>query len=246
MMRTANPALNNKTFGNETIIGTQKMTLDGTVNKCFILLFCVMATAYYTWNQFFLGYSSQVTGLMALGGIAGFILAIITTFKKSAAPITAPLYALSQGLFLGGFSAILEQSYPGIVIQAVALTFGTLFCLLTAYKSKLIQATENFKLGVTAATGGIFFAYLASFILGFFGIQIPGIFGNGGIGILFSAFVVVIAALNLVLDFDFIENASEGNNPKYMEWIGAFGLIVTLIWLYIEILRLLVKLREQK
>ena len=140
-----------------------------------------------TWNQVFLGYSEQVNGLMALGGLAGFIL-LITVFKKSAAPITTPLYALSQGLFLGGFSAILEQSYPGIVIQAVALTFGTLFCLLSAYKSKLIKATENFKLGIYAATGGIGFVYLASFILGFFGIQIPGIFGNGGIGILFSLF----------------------------------------------------------
>ena len=245
-MRTSNPILNNKTFQQHTISNSaENMTLNGSVNKSFILLFCVLLSASYTWGQFFNGNTASVSGLMIIGGIAGFILALVTIFKKTAAPITAPLYALCQGLFLGGISATLEQSYPGIVIQAVALTFGTLFCLLSAYKTKLIQATENFKLGIFAATGSIALIYLVSFILGFFGIQIPAIFGAGPIGILFSLVVVTIAALNLVLDFDFIEKGAEQNLPKYMEWVGAFGLMVTLIWLYIEILNLLVKLRSQ-
>lgn len=246
MMRTSNPALNAKTFRPQSIGEMDKsMTLDGTVNKSFILLFCVLLSASYTWQQFFLGNGAAVSGLMIMGAIVGFVLALVTIFKNTLAPYTSPLYALCQGLFLGGLSATLEQSYPGIVIQAVALTFGTLFCLLSAYKTKLIQATENFKLGVFAATGAIALIYLVSFILGFFGIQIPGIFGAGPVGILFSLVVVGIAALNLVLDFDFIERGAEHNLPKYMEWVGAFGLMVTLIWLYIEILNLLVKLRNQ-
>jgi uncharacterized YccA/Bax inhibitor family protein len=159
--------------------------------------------------------------------------------------VTAPIYAVLEGLFLGGISAIFEMSYPGIVIQAVALTFGTLFCLLAAYKSRLIKVTENFKLGIVAATGAICLIYLVSIIMGFFGASIPMIHSSGPLGIGFSLFVVTIAALNLVLDFDFIERGSEMGAPKYMEWYGAFGLVVTLVWLYIEILRLLSKLRRR-
>ena len=150
-----------------------------------------------------------------------------------------------EGLFLGGISAIFEAQFSGIVIQAVGLTFGTLFCLLMVYKSGLIKATENFKLGIASATGAIFLVYLVSMILGFFGVQMPFIHESGIIGIGFSIFVVVIAALNLVLDFDFIENGSQMGAPKYMEWYAAFGLMVTLVWLYIEILRLLTKLRSR-
>ncbi len=147
---------------------------------------------------------------------------------------------------LGALSAILEARFPGIVIQAVGLTFGTAAALLIVYTSRLIKVTQNFRMGIFAATGGIALVYLATFILGFFGIEVPYIHGSGLIGIGFSVFVVVIAALNLVLDFDFIENASaSGQAPKYMEWYGAFGLLVTLIWLYIEILRLLSKLRSR-
>ena len=162
------------------------------------------------------------------------------------AGVTGPLYALCEGLFLGGISAVLERQYPGIVPQAVALTFGTLFCLLLAYKSRLINPSENFKLGIVAATGGICVVYLLSIILGFFGIHFSLIHGSGPAGILFSGFVVVIAALNLVLDFDFIEDACARGMPKYMEWYAAFGLIVTLVWLYVEILRLLSKLRDRR
>jgi len=182
---------------------------------------------------------------MGLGFILGLIMAFITCFKPAWSPTTAPIYCLFEGLFLGGFSAFINAAYPGIPLLAVSLTFGILFSLLMAYKSGWIQATENFKLGVVAATGGIFLVYLVSFILSFFGGGIPFIHSSGLIGIIFSFFVVGIASLNLVLDFDFIEQGSEDGAPRYMEWYAAFGLMVTLIWLYIEIVRLLVKLRSR-
>jgi len=169
---------------------------------------------------------------------------MITVFKTQAAPYTAPIYALLEGLFLGGVSAMFEARMPGVAIQAVGLTFGTLFCMLAAYRSGLIKATEKFKLGVVAATGGICLLYVVNMVLGMFGRPIGFIHESGTVGILFSAFVVVIAALNLVLDFDFIERGAEQGAPKYMEWYGAFGLLVTLIWLYLEILRLLGKSRN--
>ena len=160
--------------------------------------------------------------------------------------VTAPIYAILEGLFLGGISAVFESRFPGIVIQAVALTFGVLFCLLAAYTTRLIKVTQNFRLGVVAATGGIVIIYAISFIGGLFGLNVPYIHESGIIGIGFSLFVVVIAALNLVLDFDFIESGVEQGAPKYMEWYAAFGLLVTLVWLYLEILRLLAKLRGRR
>jgi uncharacterized YccA/Bax inhibitor family protein len=171
---------------------------------------------------------------------------MVTIFKKTWSPVTAPIYAVCEGAFLGGISAMFEMQYPGIVFQAIVGTFGTLFALLAAYRSGLIKATENFKLGVVAATGGIAFIYILSIILGLFKIQIPYIHESGTIGILFSVFVVIIAALNLVLDFDFIENGERVGAPKYMEWYAAFGLLVTLVWLYLEMLRLLTKLRSNR
>ena len=245
MMRTANPALNKKTFENTSYMSSTEntMTLQGTVNKTgFLLTFLILAAAW-TWNLYFESNNpASVTPWLIGGLLGGFIVALITTFKKHLSPITAPIYAVLEGLFLGSLSALFESRFPGIVVQAVGLTFGTLFALLMAYRSGLIKATENFKLGVTAATGGICLLYIISFVLSFFGTSIPYIHQSGIIGIGFSMFVVVIAALNLVLDFDFIENASKSNAPKYMEWYGAFGLLVTLVWLYIEILRLLSKL----
>ncbi len=222
------------------------MTISGTVNKTAILLGLVVISALFMWNKVY-GLENPAAYFPWLIGssIAGLVIAMITIFKKTVAPITAPLYALVEGVVVGVLSAFFETIYPGIVFQATLLTFGTLFALLTAYKSGLIRATENFKLGVAAATGGIFLIYLASFILGFFGVSVPFIHESGWIGIGFSLFVVVIAALNLVLDFDFIENGAKAGAPKYMEWYGAFGLLVTLIWLYIEMLRLLAKLRSR-
>lgn len=259
MMRTANPALNDKAFRQGTGVATGgSMTLQGTVNKSFFLLALLVISASWVWGKITQpslvydemggmtqGIPPAVSGIMMAGVFGGMIVGFITIFKKEWAGVTAPLYAVLEGLFLGGISAIFELSYPGIVIQAVALTFGTLFCLLAAYKSGVIKPTENFKLGIVAATGAIALIYFVSIIMGFFGTTIPMIHSSGPVGIGFSLFVVTIAALNLVLDFDFIERGSEMGVPKYMEWYAAFGLLVTLVWLYIEILRLLAKLRRR-
>ncbi|MBN2468205.1 MAG: Bax inhibitor-1/YccA family protein [Deltaproteobacteria bacterium] len=248
-MRTANPALNSKTFTDLAgpVEMTESMTIQGTVNKTLLMLVLVMLSASYTWKLFFAsGNPAAVMPWLMGGTIGGFIVAIATVFKKQWAPITAPLYAVLEGLALGAISSVFEAQFPGIVIQAVALTFGTLLCLLFAYKSGLIKVTENFKLGVVAATGGIVVIYFFSFVLGFFGVNIPYIHESGLIGIGFSLFVVVVAALNLVLDFDFIEEGAARGVPKFMEWYAAFGLMVTLIWLYLEILRLLAKLRSRR
>jgi len=243
MIRSSNPALNSKTFEHNGPV-TEKMTLNGTTTKTLILLMLVMFAASKTWAMFLDG-NPNLTLFMIGGLIGGLIFAIITIFKKTWSPVTAPIYALLEGLALGGISAFFEQMYPGIVIDAVFLTFGTLFALLMAYKSGMIKATENFKLGIVAATGGIMLIYVINFIMSFFGSQIPLIHESGTFGILFSLFVVTIAALNLVLDFDFIENGVKAGAPKYMEWYASFGLIVTLVWLYLEILRLLAKLRNR-
>lgn len=247
MMRTANPALNDKIFQHVGATGSAEvMTLQGTVNKTGMMLLLLIASAAYTWNLFLEQNMASLYVWMMVGVIGGLIVAIVTVFKKEWSPITAPLYAVLEGFALGGISAILESSYEGIVIQAVSLTFGTAGCLLIAYKSGVIKVTENFKLGIFAATGGIALIYMIGWIMSFFGSGIPYIHENGLIGIGFSLVVVVIAALNLVLDFDFIEKGAEHGAPKFMEWYAAFGLMVTLIWLYIEILRLLAKLNSRK
>jgi uncharacterized YccA/Bax inhibitor family protein len=248
-MRTANPTLNEKVFTAFGGIrpGVDTMTIQGAVNKTGILLVLVLITAGFTWNLYAAsGNPAAVAPWLWGGAIGGFVVALITAFKTSWSPVTAPIYALLEGLVLGGLSAIFEAGYPGIVFQAVGLTIGTLGALLLAYKVGLIRATPTFKKVIIAATGGIFLLYLTSFVLGFFGIQIPGIFEAGGAGILFSGFVVIVAALNLVLDFDLIERGAAQGAPKYMEWYGAFALMVTLIWLYIELLRLLSKLRSRR
>jgi uncharacterized YccA/Bax inhibitor family protein len=249
-MRSSNPALNTKTFeqyGRVSATSSEVMTIDGTVNKTGILLLIVIASAFFVWRMYFTTQNPAAISPWMLGGaIGGLIVAIITAFKKAWSPITAPLYAALEGLFLGGVSAFYEARFHGIVIQAVVLTFGTALALLMAYKSRIIQATQNFKLGVAAATGGIFLLYLASFILSFFKINIGFIHSNGLFGIIFSLAVVAIAALNLVLDFDFIEQGAAHGAPKFMEWYGAFGLMVTLVWLYLEILRLLGKARSRR
>ncbi len=245
MMRSGNPTLGAHTFeGLYSAARDDRMTLQGTVNKVTIMLCLLVMTSLYTWNLHFSG-SPSVMMLTMVGSFGGLIVAFATVFKKTWAPVTAPLYAILKGLALGGISSYFEALYPGIVIQAVGLTFATFFCLLGAYKSKMIEPTENFKLGLAAATGGIFLVYLFSFVAGFFMSSPLPIFGSGLIGIGFSLVIVVIAALNLVMDFDFIEQGCEKGAPKYMEWYGSFGLMVTLIWLYIEILHLLAKLQRR-
>ena len=247
MMRTSNPALNDNVFRDASRAGlAQAMTIEGTVNKTFLLLFLVFLSASMVWTKVMQSSLGSAGLLILIGSLGGFVAGLVTIFKKEWAAVTAPLYAILEGLLLGGLSAHFELQFPGIVIQTVSLTFAALFCLLTAYKSGLIKVTENFKLGVAAATGAICLIYFADLILGFFRIHIPMIYSYGIAGIIFSVFVVGIAALNLVLDFDFIEHGAAMGAPKYMEWYGAFGLIVTLIWLYLEILRLLSKLRSRR
>jgi uncharacterized YccA/Bax inhibitor family protein len=243
-LRSGNPALTADTFTRvPPLVGHDSMTIAGTVNKTAMSLAVLLVAAMFVWGK---GAQGQLPMFWVWGGvIGGFVVAMATTFKPVWAPYTTPLYAALEGVALGGISYVFEQMYPGIVAQAVFLTFGTLGALLFAYRSGIIRATENFKLGVFAATGGIGLVYLLSFVLGFFGISVPLIHSSGTFGILFSVFVVVIAALNLVLDFDFIEQGAERGAPKYMEWYGAFGLMVTLVWLYLEILRLLAKLQSR-
>ena len=251
-MRSGNPALKENTFldlnSGTVVTGTgTAMTLNGTVNKTAFLLVLTLAGALYTWNLFFA--SNGTANLMPyilVGAIGGFVVAMVTIFKKTWAPVTAPLYAGLEGVFIGAISAMFELKFPGIVMQAVGLTFGTLAALLMAYRSGLIKVTENFKMGVVAATGAIFLLYLVNIGMRMFGLEGMGFIHDSGLlGIGFSAVVVVIAALNLVLDFDFIEKGVEQNAPKYMEWYAAFGLLVTLIWLYLEMLRLLSKLQSR-
>ncbi len=249
LMRTSNPALSSDAFRTGEATFGESMTVSGTVNKTGILLILCVATAAWTWNRFFNAPPEEAMQTMgpalAIGGIGGFIVAIVTIFKKEWAGITAPIYALLEGLVLGGISAMLETRYHGIAIQAVSLTFGTLLIMLLAYRSGLIKVTERLRLGIVAATGGIAVFYFLQFILGFFGVHFTAINGSSPIGIGFSLIVVAVAALNLVLDFDLIENGARVGAPKYMEWYGAFALMVTLIWLYFEILRLLSKFRSR-
>ena len=238
LFRSSNPALSSKTFDDISQSTGNVMTIDGTVNKIALSLFILLAFGYMTFRM-------EMTGLIFIGFICGFIVAIITMFKKSWSPVTTPVYAALEGLALGGISFVFNSMYEGIVFQAVFLTLAILFTLLFAYKTKLIKPTENFKLGVVAATGGIFVVYMVGFIMSFFGSGLPVLdIGNSSfMSIGFSLLVVIIASLNLVLDFDFIEQGAEQGAPKYMEWYAAFGLMITLVWLYIEILHLLAKLR---
>jgi uncharacterized YccA/Bax inhibitor family protein len=243
LMRTSNPVLSEKQFRGVAVSG-ERMTVQGTANKTGLLLLCAIATAAWTWHVA-LEAQSPAAALpwLWIGTIGGFVCALITVFKKEWSPVTAPAYALLEGLALGGISAVLEVRFPGIAIQSVSLTFGTLLVLLLAYRSGLIPVTQNFRLGIVAATGGVMVFYLLQFVLGFFGVHFNAVNGSGPLGIGISLIIVAIAALNLVLDFDFIETGARMGAPKYMEWYGAFGLMVTLVWLYLEILRLLTKLR---
>jgi uncharacterized YccA/Bax inhibitor family protein len=254
LIKTSNPALSADTFRNlagsqygGTIDASARMTLSGTVNKTGILLICALATAAWTWNDFLQARDiNDVTGRLMIGSIGGLIFAFVTIFKKEWSAITAPIYALLEGLVLGGVSAMFDIRYPGIAIQAVSLTFGTLFVLLFLYRTGIIRVTQKFRLGIIAATGGIMLFYFAEMLLGFFGVHFVAINGSGPIGILFSLVIVGVAALNLVLDFDFIEQGVTFGAPKYMEWYGAFGIMVTLVWLYLEMLRLLSKINSRR
>lgn len=244
-MRSSNPMLREDTFSSFGGSGAvaSVMTLQGTVFKTGVLLVLTAATAIYSWNA----PQNLQFPLMIGGAIAGLVLCLTCSFKPAWSPVLAPLYALAEGLFLGVLSSIYQGQYAGVPQQALLATFGTLASLLVAYSTGMIKATENFKLGVVAATGGICLMYLLAFVLSLFGMPMSFLSPNDNslIGIGVSVVIVIVAALNLVLDFDFIETGVEQGAPKYMEWYGAFGLLVTLIWLYVELLRLFAKLSKK-
>ncbi|MDB5192721.1 MAG: Bax inhibitor/YccA family protein [Segetibacter sp.] len=248
LFKSGNPSLTEKIF-NKSITAEQEgaMTARGAINKFGFLFIMMLASSAYTWHAFQEG--QDVTGYLIGGAIGGFIVAIIITFKRSWAGYLAPLYGLLEGLFVGALSAMIsnafKESYPGIVLQAVALTFGAAIAMFLLYNFRVIRATERFKSIIFTATAGIAIFYLIAMALRMFGIDIPFLHEGGLIGIGFSLFVVAIAALNLIIDFDMIEKGAEMGAPKYMEWYCAFGLLVTIVWLYIEILRLLSKLSSR-
>src|SRR5208282_1128740 len=221
LFRSNNPVLKEKLFAGP-IAGGETMTIQGTVNKTGLLLFFVVIAAAWTWGLSHSPTPEAAYPWMIGGALGGFVLALVTVFKKTWAPISAPIYALLEGLFLGGISAVFERSYPGIAVQAVSLTFAVLFVMLLAYKTGIIRATRGFKLGVIAATGGIALVYLANMVMSlFFHTQMSFLYSSSPLSIGISLFVVIIAALNLILDFDMIETGASMGAPKYMEWYGA-------------------------
>jgi uncharacterized YccA/Bax inhibitor family protein len=251
-MTSKNPFFKTKTFENtrnentydSTIIDyNDSMTITGTMNKSFILLLLLVSTAYAAWTLTYAGFNPLI---LAIGGaVVGLILVLISTFKPQLSPYLAPAYALFEGLFIGGISAIFEAMYPGIVINAVAATFVTFLVCLGLYKFNIVKVTEKFKSVVIAATLAIALYYVVTFLLSMFTSFVPVHYGNSWMSIGISVFVIVIAALNLFLDFDRIDEGVQKNMPKYMEWYGAMGLMITLVWLYVEFLRLLSKLNRK-
>ena len=254
--KSSNPIFSRTKFNTSAYVTDQSqvMTLNGTINKTFAMLLMVIVSASITWRAA-LPYTVTVDGislynpglvntLMITGVIGGLIAALVTVFKKEWSGITAPIYAIFEGLFLGGLSAIVEAMFPGLVIKAVMLTFGVFFLMLLAYRMQIIKPTQKLMMGIFIATGAIALFYLVQMILNMFGVVLPTQ-QNGLIGIGFSVVVVAIAALNLILDFKMVEDGVAQNAPKYFEWYASFGLMVTLIWLYIEILNLLMKLQSR-
>ncbi len=245
LFKTSNPALNENTFDGRVAVAGEAMTLQGTVNKTGVLLLCVVITAAWTWGIAHSQAPEAALPWMMGGLVGGLVFALVTIFKKEWSPITSPIYALCEGLVLGGISALLERTYPGIAIQAMGLTFGVTAVMLMLYRTGVLRATPKFTVGVVAATGGIFVVYMVDLVLGMFGRHVPLLNSAGPLGIGVSAVIVIIAALNLILDFDFVETGVHARAPKYMEWYGAFGIMVTLVWMYMEILRLLSKVRQR-
>ena len=245
LLKTSNIALNEKTFQGRIAIGGEAMTLQGTINKTGFLLFCVSASAAWTWWLAHTQVPEAVMPWMWGGLLGGLVFGFVTILKKEWALATAPLYALCEGLALGGLSAFLDRIYHGIAIQALGLTFGVTLIMLALYTFRVLRATPKFTMGVVAATGGIFIVYIVDIVLRLFGHQVPLLNSAGPWGIAVSVLIVIVAALNLILDFDFVETGVNAGAAKYMEWYGAFGIMVTLVWMYVEILRLLAKMRQR-
>jgi len=254
LTKSSNPVFGKNIFNQSaTSASDGVMTINGTINKTGLMLLIVIFAASFTWRKFFGAIDPATPGVMPqgimvwtmVGAIGGLITALITTFSPRRAAMTAPIYAVFEGLFLGAVSAMFEARFPGLVMRAVSLTFGVFFIMLLLYRSGTIRASEKFRAIIFAATGGIVLVYLGSFIAGLFGVNVSFLHDSSPLSIGISLFVVAIAALNLILDFDMIERGAQAYAPKYMEWYGAFGLMVTLIWLYLEMLRLLSKLASR-
>lgn len=251
ILKSGNPTLSEKQFNQgSTVFNGETMTVRGTMNKFGFLMLMVMAGAAFAWQWFNGG--KDIFPLMIGGALGGLVIALVITFKKQWSPFLAPAYAIVEGLFVGGISAyfnyLFQEKYPGIVTHAVLLTFAVAASMYLLYTLRIIKVTERLRSIIFIATASIAIFYLLSWVLGFFGIHFSFLSANNGsmFSIIFSLAVIGIAALNLLLDFDMIEKGSEMGAPKYMEWYGAFGLLVTLVWLYLEILRLLAKLSDRK
>ena len=245
-MRTSNPALKDEIFRRESATAADGvMTLNGTTMKSFLLILLVTFSAAFTWRETMAGNTGILMPAMLVGGLGGFIVAMVTVFKPRLAPITAPFYAVLEGLILGALSAYYQQRWAGIPMQAVGLTLMVFLAMLVVYRTRIIKVTDKFRFGVAAATGGIALFYFLSIILSMFGVRIPLLNDAGMLGIGLSLVIVGVAALNLVLDFDLIERGVAAGAQKYMEWYAGFGLLVTLVWLYLEMLRLLSKMNRR-
>ncbi len=249
IFKSGNPTLTEKMFDKSLHIESNMqgtMSVRGTINKFGFLLLMIIAGAAYSWHLFEQAQTGLMNTLMMVGIFGGLITAIAISFKPNWAPYLAPLYGLLEGLFVGAISAILNaafaEKYPGLVMQAVGLTFGVAIAVFLLYNFRVIRATEKFKSVIIAATMGIALFYLLTMVLRLFGVNVSFMYDSSMLSIGISLFVVAIAALNLILDFDMIEQGAERGAPKFMEWFGAFGLMVTLVWLYIEMLKLLSKL----
>lgn len=238
--KTGNPVLNSKAFSQTGVISGDRMTVAGTIGKSVIMLVLLTLTAGWVWGQLYATGSAQAVMPYMLGGlIGGLVFALATSFKPTWSPITAPLYAICEGLALGGFSALFEMRYPGIVIQAVGLTLAVAFGMLGLYATGIVKVTDRFRRMLFAATVGILLFYLVTWVVSMFGVDTSLIYGHSSLSIGISLVIVAIAAFNLVLDFDIIAQQTAVGAPRFMEWYGAFALMVTLVWLYLEILRLL-------
>ena len=247
-LRSGNPGLNDKTFASQPLVGLggERMTVQGAVNKSFLLLVVLLAGAFLPWSLYLTnGDPAVVTLPLLVGVVGGLIMALVISFKPTTAPYLAVPYAGLEGLAMGAISAVLERKYPGIAIQAVGLTFAVFAAMLVAYKTGLIRATERFRAIVVGATGAIAITYLVTLVLGMFHINVPILNTGSPLGIGISLVIIGVAALNLILDFDIIETGAARGSPKYMEWFSAFGLLVTLVWLYMEVLRFLGKMRSR-
>lgn len=249
LTKSSNPVLGSRVFerAQTSYVGDERMTLNGTINKTALVILFVFASAYYVWQQFFGVFdpanpgaaSGSVTPFILIGGIGGFIVAMIASFSPKRSGFLTPVYAILEGLFLGGLSAMFEARFPGLVVKAVALTFMVFLSMLLVYRQRIIKVTGKFRRGMMSAMMGLLFFYLASWIAGMFGANVSYLSGGGSFGLIFSLIVTAISAFSLLLDFDFIERGAAAGAPKYMEWYGVFGLLVSLVWLYVNILRLL-------